>query len=809
MPGIPTISSKSGRSRSIILLVVFASGFSALVYQIIWLRSLNLVFGIHVFSTSTVLAAFMAGLALGSLVFGSIADRTPRLLQLLMLIELGIAVFAMLFPSLSAIVTDIFLKTDHPYLQTPTGTPFIKFMLAFTLLLIPTTLMGGTIPVVSKLLIRKLASSGSRLSLIYALNNLGAALGGLLTGFIFISEFGTKGTLWLAISLNLINFLILWALSWSEDPSTMPPSPALTENLNPQLPKWFMNLILIIFTVEGFTALAYEVLWTRIMISFSFDKTIYLYSVIIVSFICGLGLGGFISKAFVDRVKNLPGLLALIIILTGLSSLMLLFVFLRASPSFSEASPSFQYILIFILILPSAILMGLTFPIVGKLAADKLAVVGRKIGLTGFLDTFGSIFGSFVAGFIFIPLLGVFRSFILLVCLNLIFGFVLIAFRPAAPKRIRPLAIPLILILLILPFLIQNDLFTNFQNKHFPNDEILSREEGISSSVAVHRLPSGHRALSINGAKTAFTTDEDLKVHTLLYMIPWLLADNQENTLVIGFGMGVTASGFAETENINVDIAEISPEVVNQASRYFRDLNKDVLEKENVNLFMEDGRSLLIRSQKNYDIISSNAVHARLGSNLYTTEFYQICKDKLNPDGIICQWLPTNWLNMNEFKSLIAAFTGIFPDARLWYVNRGHTLLTGSKNGRKINISSWENKLGESRQLDYLADMGIRSSSELLAHFWGNSSSLKQLQENTDPNSDNHPRVEFSKVENLKPNPEILLSLTRLTINPDVDFDLSGLPEPESDSFLEITEQHRTILKNNLLSAVPGLDYAN
>ena len=224
---------------------------------------------------------------------------------------------------------------------------------------------------------------------------------------------------------------------------------------------------------------------------------------------------------------------------------------------------------------------------------------------------------------------------------------------------------------------------------------------------------------------------------------------------------------------------------------------------ENVRLFIEDGRSLLSRSPRKYDIISSNAVHARLGANLYTREFYELSHAKLKAGGVICQWLPTNWLSTREFKSLVKAFTDVYPDAALWYINRGHTLLTGSKKADKIKVK-------ESMQLTRgkLREIGIRNYAELTAHKWGDAGSLKKMVENVKPNTDDHPRVEFSTVSNLRPNPDILNSLLELEADLSAELDFSGMDPSDIQSFLENAEILRKMLRKELVSSIGGLDYS-
>lgn len=759
---------------ALLLLTIFVTGFCALTYQVVWLRSIYLVFGVHAYSTSAVLTAFMAGLAIGSYSFGMLSDRVKNPMVIYFFIEAGLFVYAITFQSLFDLTRELYVNFfSGP--GTDFSQKFIKFAESFLLLIVPTTLMGGTIPVVTKILVNNLQKLGRELSLIYALNNFGAALGGFTAGFFLIRLLGMKETLYLAASLNLMNAVIIFMLrKRGNDNHVKSVSKSYENETDKRWPAGYVRLILFIFALEGFTTLAYEVLWTRIFIEFSYDKTVYIYSVIVVGFIFGLSLGSIIIRRWINKFRDLPAVLGYIQLGIAAISFFLLIFFVYLSPLLVQdrgtgsnwlAVSGKEYLIMFLIITLPVTLMGATFPIVGKITSGNLKELGSKIGVIGFLDTVGSIFGSFVAGFIMIPVFGIYQAFIITVLLNIILGILLFYFHPF-PGNKRKIALTATVILAIaIIFSPGYSEYFKQRVRYYPGEEVISYAEGVSATVSVHKLPSGHKALAINGAKTAFSTSSDLKVHTMLAYAPYFLTKDEGSAFIIGFGMGVTASCLAQTDIPVIDVAELSPEVVNTSSVHFNYLNQDVINNPKVNIFYEDGRSFLLRQHKKYGLITSNAVHARLGANLYTREFYEICLDKLSEDGYMCQWLPTNWLSDQEFKSLVKSFTEVFPNSGLWYVTRGHLLLMGSRMKRDIDPGELKRKFKKPAVLRNFYEVDITSPAHFLGYFIAGSRALNQLTMGTDINTDNFPRVEFSMITDLSPNYKILEEISELDYN--------------------------------------------
>ncbi len=766
------------KKHTIFYVILFLSGISALIYQIVWIEKFGLVFGVLVYSTSAVLAAFMTGLAIGSYLFGKLADKRINHLKLFILLELGIGTFALLFPEFFKGLMNLYTSASNQFTDASFMIHLIRFSLSFIFLLIPTTLMGGIIPIVSKYIVSDLQYLGNRLSKLYAYNNLGAFLGVLLAGFILIRIYGLYITLYIAAGLNFFNAITLLLYNkFAEDKQQISEfqnesktkQPTLNydniSNISPKL----LTIILWVFAIEGFTTLAYEVIWTRLFVSFAFDHSTYLYSTIIFSFIFGLFLGGMIISAFIDKISNHVVWLGLLEILIGITSLLILIIFMSLFPALVDMREhltswwalSFrEYVVIFSFLFIPTILMGMTFPLVGKIYTDNTRVLGQRIGFVGFLDTIGSVAGSLAAGFLLIPVLGLKSSFILAVMINIIIGLRVInhyPFENSKKKNFITYASVSLTVILVLLLPGQTN-FMSLINKD-ETQKLVYYKEGVEATVAVHQFPNGFYGMSVNGIKTAFTNKEDLRVHAMLAYLPYFAHPAADNAFVVGLGMGITVNSLATLNLKRVDVAEISPAVVQASKKIFHEINQDVFSKNNVNLIIEDGRGYLFSKKESYDIITTNAVHPRISPNLYTKEFYEICKNKLHDDGVICQWLPTNLMTENEFQSLIKAFIKVFPNTSLWYLNHGHTLLLGQNDTLNFNINRLEQlfQMPSVKRNTRLAD--IYNPGIFISMYVMGSRELSEYIHNAPVNTDNQPIVEYSRVVDVQPNIHILQNL--------------------------------------------------
>ena len=762
--------------KLLLYIAFFLSGTSALVYQVVWIRMLGGVFGVSILAVSTVLTAFMAGLALGNLYFGRIADRVKKPLYLFIAIELGICVFAFLFPSTLKLIQHLYLALTHLlpaefFLQS-----LLRFVLVFIFLLIPAILIGGTFPVVSKFFVRELNTLGFVVGRLYALYNFGALTGCFLAGFILVQSFGHINTIYVAAGLNLINALIVYFVNRNMPQSFFSVTAQVSdtekghENSEPENSanihsRTIVKLVLWVLALEGFCALAYEVIWTRILLGISYDKSIYFYTTVLFTFILGLSLGGYLVSRWIDLKKNLLHIFGGIEILIGLVSILILPAFGYIYAYLMKIRPEYisgwyqnlgkEYFIFFLLMLVPVTLMGMTFPVAGKIVILNIKKIGRNIGFLGFLDTAGSILGSFVAGFLLIPVIGMLKAGFFVAILNIVLGLILLIFSPRLRSFVKIGIIILLLAVLIPAFLFipsgqyfQRLLSLNRQ------DRMLFYKEGLAGAVTVFEEVDGEKKLYINGSLSAFG-EGDLRVDKMRGYLPSLLHPNPKNSLIIGLGMGVASRSLIQPTTESVTCVEINPTVI-EACEYFSKVNRDVLNHPLFHVVVDDGRNYLLVNNKNYDVITCNSVHSRLSGVLYTKEFYQLCKNRLTKDGVMCQWISINWMSENDYKSLVRAFMDVYPNTSIWTVDAGFVLLIGTPDRINIDYRHLRERMQNEQVKADLRELGIVSPLSLLAQFTFQDVELASYLSDVPANTDDKPLAEFSKVVNKSRNPYII-----------------------------------------------------
>ncbi|MBN1481227.1 hypothetical protein EH223_02470 [candidate division KSB1 bacterium] len=770
-------SHNTKKMRPMLLLVFFFSGLSALIYQIVWIRKFGLVFGVDVFAAATVLTAFMAGLALGNLVFGIIVDKYKNALKLFIFLEVGIGLFALLFPITFKALNQLYVGLSHILPLGFYATQLYRFLFAFLFLLLPTTLMGGTLPVMSKMYVTNLQTLGRRIGRLYSINNLGAFVGCFIAGFFLMRLFGLQHSIFIGAALNGLNVLLvfgMWKILPNVSSAMEEARQAAPDEVIDPLPRGVIRFVLWAFAIEGFTTLAYEVIWTRILLGFSFDKSVYFYTTVILSFIFGLSLGSILIARITDKLRNLLALFGIIEVAIGFLAILLLSGFSGIAELLNTwrlnyadswwSSLGREYLIFFVVMLFPTTLMGMTFPIVSKICTRHLKRLGGRIGEIGFLDTVGSIFGAFVAGFILIPVLGVIKAVFFTALINILIGAIAVALQPRKSVVMKSAFIGAVVVILIVLTIFSPDTayFQHWQTKR-PGDRLLYYHEGADATIAVPQHNDGIKFLAINGSVTAFANYGDRRVHKMLGYLPYFLhQESPKKALVIGLGMGITAQSLMLPGIEGVDCLEINRGVVEAAAGYFAGENVNVMADNRLNIIIDDGRSYLTKTRVKYDIITSNAVHARLSGNLYTKEFYALCKQHLTETGIMCQWTSTNWLTPVEFASLITAFQASFPHTSLWLVNAGHLLIVGSPEPLKFPVSTFYARFDHPKiQIDLGAYM-LDTPEALLAHFVTDERGLPSLVKSAPVNTDDKPIAEFSRVVSKMQIPEVVLGLIRV-----------------------------------------------
>ena len=678
----------------VVYLIFFLSGAAALMYEIVWVRSLSLVFGGTHLAVTAVLSVFMGGLALGSYGIGRRVDSINKPLRLYGYLELGIAVSALAFMVLMRVYPSVYIVLAQGQDDRILYLTLIRILFACIALIVPTTLMGGTLPVLTRFVSRNAGNIGSQLSFLYGFNTLGAVAGALSAGFFLLRFYSVSTTLHVAIAINflcgIVSILLQDRVQASiertqqkspdagagfADP-TGSAAPVITVPEDP-IPA---RLVLIGIGVSGFCALGYEILWTRIL-TMVVGTSVYGFTIMLVAFLSGIALG---SQAFgvALRLFRSPTLglrrsvlgFGLVQVIIGATAL-LATIFIRdlpvhaislhrwyaslGLPVFTARLLANATIAISAMLLP-AFFMGLAFPLAGDVTASYRKKIGHAVGNVLTYNTVGAILGSVVSGFLLIYLFGIERSLQMLIVINV--GFGLITMAGLAKKRIA-IAVCGGLMLMTLVFLaIKHDVFRVWDAKYLAifrnnqpdafntperrkdaleNTDVLFYDEGINSTISVIQPKGAHQAVLVNGKVVASSALMDQQCQLTLGHLPMLLHKDPKRVLVVGLGTGMTlgaTSVHPEVEDLT--LAEIEPEVLG-AARTFGKYNNFVLDNPKLKIVFNDGRNFLTTTKNRYDVITADPIHPwTQGSGyLYTQEYFTTAAEHLAPGGIMCQWL--------------------------------------------------------------------------------------------------------------------------------------------------------------------------
>ncbi len=777
-------------AQRVIYWLFFCSGMAGLIYQLIWVRKLVLIFGNTTYATSGILTAFMAGLALGSYLFGRYADRIKAPLKLYGYLELGISFAGMLILFFFLPISDALYKWLFGLIgNRPNLFNLVRLLLSLIVLIIPTTLMGGTLPAISKFMIRQSSHFGQRLGVLYGLNTLGAVLGAFFTGYFFIYLFGLSVTLWIAIVLNFIVGITAVLLaqrfalrSIGKEGRSKPAkptalSPGVIRSYSPRTAQW----VLYLFGLSGFVSLAYEVVWTRALIFFV-SSTTYSFTIILTTFLVGIAVGSLIVSRYVDRLNRLMvwfSILEMIIAVVALATIPLLLHlnaiqlwFAKVLSSTSWTSVSFQlfFTAFAILIIPT-LCMGAAFPVVNRIYVESTATVGQGVGTAYMANTIGAILGSFAAGFVLIPLMGMNTSILILACINLSIAITVLFlekdFSIKALKHYGLAALGMIIfVALVLSTFTTKPLF--LKTAGFFDTRLLHYQDTAAGTVSVLEKKDqiniwgrNVRYLNINGHNTAHTTFSDMIIHKMLAHLPTLLTPNPKHVLVVGFGFGNTCRSFLDYDLVKtVDCVELVAHEKKTAD-YFRTENAGVFDDPRFTYIVNDGRNYILAARKQYDIISINSVDPKFSPTLYTEDFYRLCRARLNEDGQLVAWLPIYGMNLDEVQALVKSFIKVFPNASLWYNNPEHLLLIGIKGYYPIDLALLKERMESPRVAASLADIHLNDPMALLATFYCGSKMLDQFAADAVSHSDDHPIVEFSRVPTKDMVPEVYQELLK------------------------------------------------
>lgn len=745
----------------------------------VWLRWLVHLFGATTLAVSTILAAFMGGLAVGSWAAGRWAPRVARPLVAYGLLELAIGAYALLLPVVLPGIVPVLQAFGATEASPYALLSLARFALAVALLVVPTACMGATLPILAQFAAPWLESLGGRVGRLYAVNTAGAVLGTAAAGFVLLPTVGVARTNAIAVALNvavgLTAALVGRRLTLTAAPVAAreaadrggPPGPARPDAAARRAALGALATV----ALSGGLAMVYEVAWTRAL-ALVLGSSVYAFTVMLTTFLVGLAGGSYLLARRVDRLAEpglALGLLQLGIGVAAFGGLVVLeelpYLFLRLfalSGGRHTLLLALEFLITGAIILVPALLSGAVFPLCIRLTAVAGAWVGRTVGNLYALNTLGAIVGSFTAGFALIPGVGIRGTLLVAIVLNLACAFCLLLALPTGRRGlVWPIAAGVPLLALTVPLAapdwkpltmasgvaVYAPGFQRLSRQEFRErrraPRLLFYQEGLTTTVSVEDR-DGLVSLRVNG-KTDASTGGDMPNQVLLGHLPLLLHPEPRDALVIGLGSGVTVGSALRHPVRAVTVVELERAVVT-ASRFFDHVSFRPLEDPRTRLVVNDGRNFLLLARDQFDVIVSEPSNPWMtgAASLFTRDFFALAKERLRPGGTFGQWVQLYGLTPEMLRTVIATFASVFPHTVVFHTSFGDTVLVGSEAPFRVDFPALERRMAAPDVAAHLRRVGIRDAADLLARLVLDVENVPGLVRGTPLNTDDNARIEFT-----------------------------------------------------------------
>ena len=750
-------------SRYFPLLVALfaASGCSALIYEIVWYQLLQLVIGSTAVSLGVLLATFMGGLCLGSLGLARV-KRAAKIhpFRVYGLIELGIAACGILALFGMPLVDYVYTAAvGH-------GMPAIllRAVVSALCLLPPTTLMGASLPAMSRWL--EASPKGiSWMGLLYGSNTAGAVLGCILAGFYLLRLTDLTMATFVAVAINVAVALVSLSLAKRAPVSAADAVPAEPGTAAPgYLPVyWAIGL-------SGAAALGAEVVWTRLL-GLMLGATVYTFSLILAVFLVGLGIGS-AAGAMMARLRGPEGARWALgwCQLAAVAAIAWTALMLAHSLPYWPINPllstkpwyTFQVDVVRVIwaILPATLLWGMSFPLALAGAASPEDDPGRLVGRVYASNTFGAIAGALAFSIVLIPWIGTAnceRALIVLAAAAAL----LVLLPHIQARKSMPAAAALALAMVAGTYLAVKvepvpGMLIAYGRRIMisaSRSKLLYSGEGINSSIAITQWDDGAVQFHVSGKVEASTESYDMRLQRMLGHMPALVHPNPEKVLIVGFGAGVTAGTFVVHPEVKqLVICEMEPLIPPTATRYFGRENFDVMNDPRTRIVYDDARHFVLTTPEKFDIITSDPIHpwVKGSATLYSREYFQLVKQHLNPGGVVTQWVPLYESDVETVKSELATFFEVFPNGTVWAneLDRGgyDVFLLGQNEPMKIDLDRMEERLATpayARVAQSLHEVGFRNAVDLFSVYAGQAQDLRAWLTGAEINEDGNLRLQY------------------------------------------------------------------
>jgi spermidine synthase len=734
--------------------LLFASGFSALTYETLWVEQLGRVVGVEVHAVTIALSAFFAGLALGAALVGRLADRTPRPVRLYALLEAVVAV-------LGVLSTLALARSAAPFVELREAVGPLAWALPFVLVGLPSVPMGGTLPVLLRARRPGDEAVAPATGRLYAANTAGAVAGTLATPFLLVPAFGiTRAGLFAGgVSLAVAAAAILLDRRWQ--PAAPAPTPRPPAHSPASDRRREARVALALYAAAGGVALGYEVVWSELLVPFLSTRS-YAFAVMLGTYLTGLALGAALFARLV-RPRHDPWLVfGALLAAAGafaIGIVTLLGTWLPDAQALAgvwalrltgretlEMVVRFEIASAAILLVPTT-LLGAAFPAAARLAAGA-EHVGGEVGAVAAINTAGGIAGTLLTGFVLVPRLGLVRALGLLALAGGGLGAL------AVLRSRRRLAVPLAAALLLGPGLLglatPRDRLARLVAER-RGGTLRFYEEDVGGTVAVleQRAAAGgssFRRLYIQGVSNSGDALSSLRYMRLQALLPLAIHPAEPHSaLVVGFGTGITAGALLTWPGLETRaVAELLPSVV-RAGPLFSG-NFGAATDSRIEVRIGDGRQELLRRRESFDLITLEPPPPSAAGvvNLYSRDFYELCRTRLAPAGLMAQWWPLATQNDEDSRSLVRSFLDVFPYASAWSTELHEVLLVGSLQPLTIDSTRVARRLAAPQVAEALAEVGVESPQALLATWVTNRGGLERYTGDAPPVTDDRPLIEHA-----------------------------------------------------------------
>ena len=730
----------------ILLLLFLGSGCAALIYEIVWFQLLQLAIGSSAVSLGVLLGTYMGGMCLGSLLLPRYLPASAHPLKAYSVLEAGIGLFAIL-----ALVGIPLLDGLYAAIAPPEGVFSIalRAVLAAICLLPPTLLMGASLPAIARW-VETSEEGVSWLGFFYGGNIAGAVFGCLLAGFYLLRVYDMTAATALAVAINASVAVAAWVLAKKTGfDSAQAPSAMQTNH------PW---TIYAITALSGLCALGAEVIWTRLL-ALMMGATVYTFSIILAVFLAGLGLGSGVGSLIArTNAKAALGYCQL----AGACGIAWAAYTLSESLPYWPINPSlatspwfnFQIDLMRSLwtVLPAAFCWGASFPLALGAAADSNRDSARLVGRMYAANTVGAIFGALGFSILLIPQVGTLQAERWLVALAGLAAMIALRDAKWLTKTISA-AILLGLIVTVHPVPWQAVAYGRRMLTAEAIGKPLYQADGMNSSIVVSQLDYGAIYFHVSGKVEASTEPFDMRLQRMLGHIPALVHRGPQSVLVVGFGAGVTAGSFVVHPEVRrIVICELEKLIPPATGKYFANENHNIFTDPRTEIHYDDARHFVLTTHEKFDVITSDPIHpwVKGTATLYSKEYFEMCKRRLNPGGVITQWVPLYESDPDTVKSEIATFFEVFPNGTIWANNNGgqgyDVVLLGQEGEATIDLDALASRLDRKEQMPVvqsLNEVGFRSASNLFSTYAGRAADVKPWLAGAVVNTDRNLRLQY------------------------------------------------------------------